>query len=177
MNDIAPADRRPELTWRWAPTPADSAAVRALVESTGMFSPAEVDVAEELVRERLQRGEDSGYYFVFVERDSRLLGYACYGPIACTEGSYDLHWIAVHPSGQGQGIGRGLLETVERLIRSLAGRHLYIETSNRAQYAPTRAFYLRCGYQPAAVLTDFYAPGDDKVIYVKHLAAPAAGGS
>jgi len=46
---------------------------------------------------------------------------------------------------------------------------VYIETSNRHHYAPTRGFYLRCGYTQEALLKDFYASGDDKVIYVKKL--------
>jgi hypothetical protein len=49
------------------------------------------------------------------------------------------------------------------------GRRIYIETSSQAKYAPTREFYRRCGYEPEAVLKDFYADGDDKLIYVKAL--------
>ena len=43
----------------------------------------------------------------------------------------------------------------------------------RPPYAPTRGFYLRCGYYQAALLKDFYAPGDDKVIYAKDVGATA----
>ncbi|MDY6910698.1 MAG: hypothetical protein SWC40_12285, partial [Thermodesulfobacteriota bacterium] len=38
---------------------------------------------------------------------------------------------------------------------------------SRSLYEPTRAFYHRCGYARAALLQDFYAPGDHKVIFVK----------
>ena len=41
------------------------------------------------------------------------------------------------------------------------------ECSNRPQYQPTRGFYERCGYHEEAVLTDFYGPGDSKVIFVR----------
>ena len=51
----------------------------------------------------------------------------------------------------------------------VCGQRIYIETSNRGQYVPTRAFYLKCGYAEDAVLREFYGPGDDKVIYVKAL--------
>ena len=106
--------------------------------------------------------------FVFAEQDGRALGYTCYGPIALTAASYDLYWIAVDKNCQGQKIGQLLLAKSEELISSSGGRQIYIETSNRPQYAPTRKFYLRCGYRQEALLKDFYAPGDDKVIYVKH---------
>lgn len=149
--------------------PCDRDAVRRLVESTGVFSAVEVDVAVELVDERLKQGLDSGYYFVFAESEGEPVGYTCFGPIPLTAASYDLYWIAVDKSQQGRRIGRLLLEKSESLIRELGGRQVYIETSNREQYAPTRGFYLRCGYEQAALLKDFYATGDDKVIYARRL--------
>lgn len=150
---------------------ADRQAVRQIVERTGFFSPAEVRVAVELVDECLARGAASGYRFVFAELAGQVAGYACYGPIACTAGSYDLYWVAVDPGVQRQGLGRRLVAEVESLVGAGGGSRVYIDTSSRAQYASTRAFYEAGGYQCAARLTDFYAPGDDRVIYVKVLAA------
>jgi GNAT superfamily N-acetyltransferase len=154
---------------RYDVRPDDRDTVRRLVESTGVFSSVEIDVAVELVDERLKRGPQSDYYFVFAEHDGRTVGYTCYGPIALTASSFDLYWIAVDKAMHGRKIGRVLLERTEELIRELGGRQVYIETSNRHQYAATRGFYLRCGYTQAALLKDFYALGDDKVIYVKGL--------
>jgi ribosomal protein S18 acetylase RimI-like enzyme len=150
--------------------PADREAVRSIVERTGFFTPAEVDVAVELVDERLARGEASGYWFVFAEVADQVVGYACYGPIACTTSSYDLYWVAVDPGIQRQGLGRCLVGEVESLVRAAGGSRVYLDTSSRAQYTSTRAFYEANGYRLAARLEDFYAPGDDKVIYVKVLA-------
>jgi GNAT superfamily N-acetyltransferase len=157
------------ISLRFETTEQDPDIVRQLVDTTGVFTAAETEVAVELVLERLAKGEPSGYHFVFAERDDKPIGYACYGPIACTVGSYDLFWIAVHHDCQGEGLGRVLLAETERLIREQGGRHIYIETSNRPQYAATRGFYLRCDYHEVAVFEDFYAPGDDKVVYVKKL--------
>ncbi len=149
--------------------PADRERVRRIVESTGFFKPAEVEVAVELVDERLTRGPSSGYHFLFAERDGQVVGYACYGPIAGTAASYDLYWLAVEDSCRGQGLGRVLILEAEQLIHRAGGRRVYIETSHRPQYVPTRHFYERCGYHLEAILKDFYAPGDDKAIYVKVL--------
>ena len=149
--------------------PADAAAVRDIVASTGFFHPPEIDVAVELVQEHLSRGSASGYLFLFAEHAGRVVGYTCYGPIACTVGSFDLYWIAVHHDHRGRGLGRYLLAATEERIARAAGRQVYIETSGRAQYAPTQHFYEACGYTRAAVLADFYAPGDDKIIYAKAL--------
>ena len=149
--------------------PSDESAVRTIIQSTGFFHPYETDVAVELVQERLARGPASGYEFVFADAAGTPAGYACFGLIGCTQSSYDLYWIAVAADRQGLGLGRVLLEESERRIAAAGGRRVYIETSNRPLYVPTRGFYLRCGYEQEAVLKDFYAPGDDKVIYVKAL--------
>jgi D-alanine-D-alanine ligase len=157
------------FTFRCDVAPSDPEALRALVKSTAVFSRVEEDVAVELVEERLAKGPASGYHFVFAEQDGQMYGYACYGPIALTIGSYDLYWIAVDRSTQGQGLGRLLLDKVEELVRQEGGRRIYIETSTRPPYTPTRAFYVRCEYRLEVVLEDFYAPGDGKAIYAKAL--------
>ena len=144
--------------------------VRRLVEKTGFFYPAEVEVAVELVEERLKKGAESGYFFVMADHYGRLAGYACFGPVPCTASSYDLYWIAVHPDFQGRGLGRRLLKESERRIRSAGGTRIYVDTSQRIQYASTRAFYETCGYRLEAVLADFYGPGDGKAVYCKVLA-------
>lgn len=155
---------------RYEVRPDDRESVRRLVESTGVFSPVEIDVAVELVNDRLQRGPASDYQFVFAEQEGRTVGYTCYGRIALTAASWDLYWIAVDKAMHGRKVGRLLLERTEELIREAGGGQVYIETSNRHHYAPTRGFYLRCGYAQEALLRDFYGPGDDKVIYAKVLA-------
>ena len=149
--------------------PRDCEGVRAIVENTGFFRPDEVAIAVELVEERLARGAASGYHFIFAELGDELAGYACYGPIACTVGSYDLYWIAVAPSWQRHGIGRILVEAVESRVAAHGGTRIYIDTSSQAKYAPTRAFYERNGFHCVARLPDFYSPGDDRVIYVEVL--------
>ena len=109
------------FTYRDEVTPADPQRVRQLVESTGVFSHVEQDCAVELVEDRLAKGPASDYRFVFAESESGLAGYACYGPIALTVGSYDLYWIAVDHSTQGQGLGRLLMEEVKERVRAAGG--------------------------------------------------------
>lgn len=155
------------IEFRYQVRRSDRDVVRKLAAATGFFRPDEVEVAVELVDARLNNGPASGYSFVFAQVDEQTLGYACYGPIGCTLGSYDLYWIIVAPSAQGQGLGRKLMRETERLVQAAQGRRIYVETSDKPQYEPTRQFYLRCGYTVDAVLKDFYADGDDKVVLVK----------
>ena len=159
----------PKLTYRTEVRPEDRQAVRAILESTGFFYPEEIGVAVELVEERLQRGEASGYHFEFAEAGGEVAGYTCYGPIACTRASFDLYWIGVRQEHRRAGLGRRLLARAEEQIRRFGGQRIYVETSSRAQYEPTRRFYLSCGYRLEAQLEDFYAPGDGKTIFLKVL--------
>jgi len=161
------------MNWRKTPRKGDMAAVHALVRDTGFFSEEEQQVAVELVEERLAKGAASGYEFVFADatdKPGELLAYACYGPVPATVSSYDLYWIAVAPSQQGKGLGGSLLRETERCAREAGASQMFLDTSGRAQYAPTRAFYLRMGYRVVATLEDFFAPGDDKVMFAKRLA-------
>jgi ribosomal protein S18 acetylase RimI-like enzyme len=149
---------------------SDTEKVASLVTETGFFNAQEVEVAAELLEERLGKGSVSGYHFLIAETPSgEILGYACFGPIPCTQSSFDLYWIVVHPEAQGQGLGKRLMAACESEIRTLGGTRVYVETSSRDQYHPTRCFYERCGYSLEAELTDFYAPRDDKLVFGKAL--------
>jgi GNAT superfamily N-acetyltransferase len=158
-----------DITYRHAVKPDDSGRIRNIVESSGFFNPEEIEVAVELVVERLTKGEKSGYHFIFAEMDGQTVGYTCFGPIAGTQCSFDLYWIAVDNGSRGKGIGKELLKKSEEAIRAMNGRRIYVETSSRDRYAPTRTFYVNNSYILEASLKDFYAPGDSKNIYFKEI--------
>ena len=169
-NGRAPAELAPgALAWRASVSAEDVARVRGLVAATGMFNAAEIEVAASLVSERLAKGAASDCHFLFAERGGELAGFACYGPIAGTQDSFDLYWIAVAPSEQGRGLGADLYARAEAEMGAAQAKHIYVETSCSDRYAPTRGFYQRLGFAEQARLPDFYAPGDGKVIYVKTL--------
>jgi ribosomal protein S18 acetylase RimI-like enzyme len=162
------------MEWRDRARDADRDAVLALVRSTGFFSPEEEAIAVELVDEALKLGAAaSGYEFVFADSaDGRLLGYACFGPIPGRPGAFDLYWIAVAPWRQGGGLGRQLIAEAERRAATRGAVRMFIDTAGRDQYRPTRAFYERMGYAHHETVADFYAPGDDKIVYHKRLRQP-----
>lgn len=158
------------IIYRTIPKREDIFAIRSIVSSTEKFRTDEIEVAVELIEERLKKGEKSGYYFLFAEKDSgEVIGYTCFGPIACTIASYDLFWIAVKKEYQGRNIGGELLKRTEELIKKNGGKRIYIETSSREDYLPTRNFYLKNGYVIETILKDFYDENDDKVIFLKRL--------
>ena len=158
------------LSFRSEPIASDPESVREIVVSSGFFREDEIPVAVELVEERLAKGAASGYEFVFAELNGRLVSYACFGLIPCTLFSYDLYWIATHQDFRGTGIGKKVLLEVEKAIRDAGGKGIYVETSSLPKYEPTRAFYGKNEYPPVARFEDFYADGDDKIVFVKKLA-------
>jgi len=143
------------------------APLERLTAATGLFRPDEVAIAVSLLDDALAGDED--YRFLGAYAGDELVGYACWGPTPGTEGTFDLYWIVVDPAWQGKQVGTHLLRAVEDKLVSENARLIVVETSSRAEYTPTRAFYERRGYAAAARLPGYYAPGDDLVIYLKDL--------
>jgi GNAT superfamily N-acetyltransferase len=125
-------------------------------------------VAIELAQENLSKGEEkSGYIFIVVDTDDIPVAFACYGKTPCTADSFDLYWIATHQNRKGTGIGKLLMKKIEEDIKSLGGKNIWIETSSRPLYDPTRMFYLKSGCEIIAELPDFYGQNDNKLIFLK----------
>jgi len=150
-------------------TEADRNSVLSLVVATGVFREPEIPVAIEVLDARLQKGPASGYEFLFADVAGSSIGYACYGYNEMTESSWELYWIAVDPRSQGQGVGRMLMDEVHARVAAAGGRRICLDTSSRADYEPTRRFYLGNGYRIVAQLEDYYGPGDAKVIFQRDL--------
>ena len=72
-------------------------------------------------------------------------------------------------AGKDQGIGSELLRHVESGLRQNRQRVLIIETSRLDGFELTRRFYLKHGYAEEARIRDFYAAGEDKVVFWKGL--------
>jgi len=62
-----------------------------------------------------------------------------------------------------------LMQETESAVRELGGNGIYVETSSKELYTPTRAFYEKNGYLQKAQFENFYDDGDHKVVYVKNI--------
>jgi ribosomal protein S18 acetylase RimI-like enzyme len=149
---------------------SDRDAIERVVRSAGNFKGHEIDVALHVLDDYLADQARSGYHFALAEVEGAVAGFVCFGRIPCTEGSSDIYWLVVDPRWQRLGIGTILLAEAE--VESSKERQIYVETSSREDYAAARSFYTSSGYVLAATLADFYARGDDKLIYVKILSGP-----
>ncbi len=146
---------------------SDPETIRDIVISTDFFNSEEIDIAVELADEYLAKGIESGYQFIFLDNNSDTMAYSCFGKIPGTKNSYALYWIAVHEKFRNQGLGKILLQESEKAIFEQGGVGIYVETSSRAQYVPTRMFYERNNYVLKTRFEDYYDEGDDLVFYVK----------
>ncbi|MBK7132288.1 MAG: GNAT family N-acetyltransferase [Bacteroidales bacterium] len=157
------------LKFRTTPQESDIQSVREIIESTKFFYDHEVEIAVDLVKERLELGESTGYFFVFAEADGVTVAYSCFGPILMSDTSFDLYWICTNNAYRGKGIGKKLMEQTEIHAREMGCKILIAETSGLPHYEPTRAFYIKTNFDLEAKLKDFYKMGDDKLFYTKRI--------
>ena len=155
------------ITYRNELKQSDVIEIKNIIESTGFFYDYEIPVGIEIVNEALIKGQEkSEYFFQFIEADSKIASYLCYGHIPCTVGSYGLYWIATHNNYRGKGMGKLILEKTHETIKNRNGRMIIAETSGTQKYISTRKFYENNGYKAEAIIKDFYQTGDDKIMYV-----------
>jgi ribosomal protein S18 acetylase RimI-like enzyme len=165
--------------------PSHRERVAEIVRSTMLFREEEITVALELfdAAHAVPSSHVSGgladtpatspsvsFDYAFLgafTQDGELTGFACYGPTPATDRTFDLYWIAVDARLHGAGCGTLLLKEVERRLERHRARVLVVETSSRSDYAGTREFYMKRGYQQVARVRDYYAPADDRIIFTK----------
>jgi ribosomal protein S18 acetylase RimI-like enzyme len=145
-------------------TAGDRGRIEEITRAVGVFREDEISVALEVFDGAA--GGSLDYIALGAELDGGLCGWICWGPTPCTVGTFDLYWMAVAPALQGSGVGTALLEAMERRLAGVA-RLIVVETAGRRDYQATRAFYEARGYRQGRSIPDFYAPGDDQVVYVK----------
>jgi ribosomal protein S18 acetylase RimI-like enzyme len=150
--------------------PADTPALVAMAEGTGVFKPSEIQALREVLDDYHDDSQEEGHRSVNLEQGGQVVGFAYFAPASMTERSWYLWWIVVSKQVQARGAGGQLLRYVEDEVRRAGGGVLWVETSSLPHYDLTRRFYLKHGYEQAAVLRDYYADGDDMVIFRKRLA-------
>lgn len=58
---------------------------------------------------------------------------------------------------------------VEQALQTGGQRVLLVEKSGLPDFTLTRKFYAKCGYEEEARIRDYYAAGDDMVLFRKAL--------
>ncbi len=147
----------------------DREPIARILQSAGVFRPEEITIGLELVDETLHPGPSTDYQWCIAEQRKAVVGFACYGSVPLTEGTFDLYWIAVGPEARGAGIASKIDDEVTEAVRRQGGRWLLAETSSTDAYQPARRFYEKHGYALLERILDFYRVGDDRMTFGKRL--------
>jgi len=143
---------------------ADIPALQRVLDATELF-PSEM--LPEMLASFLD-GSTSAFWLT-CHTETGAVGFCYTVPEELAEGTWNMLALAIHPEAQGQGLGRKLVSAAEAHLRQAIQRILIVDTSGTEEFAPTRAFYAACGYEEEARIRDFWAVGDDKVIFRKAL--------
>ena len=87
--------------------------------------------------------------------------------------AWEIHCIAVRSASRNSGCGRALVAHVEAWLVARCVTLLQVKTvaatSSSKEYAQTREFYSRLGFQPLEVFPHLWAPQNPCLQLVKHL--------
>lgn len=154
--------------------PTDAGTIKALAVAAGMFTVDEVDFFDEILAGSFDGSLEGHHWLIAQDSAGSTAAAAYYAPEPFADRVWNLYFLAVDPATQGSGMGAALIDDIESQLRSLGeteARVLIVETSSTDQYADTRSFYARRGFDEEARIRDFYGPGDTKVVFWKSLLA------
>ncbi len=143
----------------------DIPALQDVLNSTELF-PSEM--LPDMVSGFLSGGDSSDIWLT-CEKDGTALGF-CYAiPQDMADGAWNMLAIAVLQTEQGRGCGSAIARQLEADLKARGQRILIAETSGMESFAQTRDFYRKNGYVEEARIRDFWADGDDKIVFWKSL--------
>lgn len=138
----------------------DISALEAIIQGVGLFTPEEAQGFAGTLADHFA-SPDEGHLWLLAG-DGRGAAYLApeVGP-----GVWNLLFLGVLPEGRRQGIARGLVAEIERRLRAQGARMLLIDTSTEPPMAAARALYQQLGYERAALIADYWGPGDGKLTF------------
>lgn len=144
---------------------ADLPVLKEVLDSSELFPSSLLD---DMISDYLTNVDSTDIWFTTLQGNRPIsIGYCA--PERLTDGTYNLYAIAVHKDCQGTGVGGQMMNYIEQVLREQGHRLLIVETSSLPEFELTRQFYHKCHYTQEAIIRDFYAKGDSKVIFWKEL--------
>ncbi len=144
---------------------SDLEKLKLVLDETGLF-PSEL--LEEMITPFLSVA-DCDHIWKTYEHDGRPIALLFCEQERMTEGTWNVLALAVLPAFQSKGVGQLLMSAIEQTLKERGQSTLLVETSGLPEYERTRQFYDRIGYEHEAVIRDFYARDDDKIVFWKSL--------
>ena len=141
----------------------------ATVVAAGMFTPDDVGVVAELLAAHLGGADHDDDRCLVIERAGRAVAVAYAEARPAADRVWDLTMIGVRPEHQHGGDGTALIGAIEQDLARAGQRLMVVETSALAEYDGARAFYRARGYDEEARIRDYWADGDDLIVFRKRL--------
>jgi hypothetical protein len=147
----------------------DPGEYEALARESGAFKDIELKILKETLS---AWSEKPGEPFTLLElRDGKVLaGFAVIGRESNSDYTFDVRAICIEPSYVGKGVTASLVGMLEEeLLRQTSSAILRIETSSRKEGAIGKGVLAGQGFSLIGHIPDFYEPGDDYLMFAKHL--------
>lgn len=144
----------------------DTDALLAIVGGSGQFDENALAHVKETLNGYLAGQSDDLW---FTADDGEPVGVAYCAPEAVTDGTWNLLMLWTRFDRHGRGLGSALVGHVEKALKNRGARLLIVETSGLPDFETARAFYSKCGFTQEARIRNFFAAGDDKIVYTKLL--------
>lgn len=151
-------------------TPLDKPSILEMIEASGHFDSDAV----QFVQNQLEHHFDIGGRGIWLTADDgEVVGVAHCNPEPLADGTWNLLMLWTKPGKHRQGYGTALVRHVVDHLKTEGARLLIVETSGVEAFEQARAFYAKCGFQLEARIHNFFAVGDDKLVFTMALPSSA----
>ena len=159
-----------DATW------SNRTALREVLLSSSVFGPGDADCVDDMFTETWMWPRPDAYRWVVAAdpASQHVHGFACFGQESLTKSTWDLFWICLRAEARGRGIGRMLIDAAVQHATAAGSSVMVIYTSSNDAYAPARRLYAAAGFVAASEVPDYYAEGDNLLIYWRRLCPKSA---
>lgn len=141
-------------------------ALLSIIKESGQFDEDGLAHVKTTLDAHLKSPEEAIW---FTAIDENPVGVAYCAPEPVTSGTWNLLMLWIKNGHEGRGFGKELVSHVEKEIKNRQARLLIVETSQLPDFSSARVFYEKCGFKLDAEVKDFFAAGDNKLIYTKSI--------
>jgi ribosomal protein S18 acetylase RimI-like enzyme len=142
----------------------DTEAIMRIVAESGQFDDEAQGYVRETLKNHLSVENDEIW---LTADDGEPVGVAYCAPEPVASGAWNLQMLWTRGDSNRAGHGGAMVKYLETELRSRSARLLIVETSGLADFAPARAFYEKYGFIHEATVRNFFAVGDDKLVFTK----------
>ncbi|MEM9221842.1 MAG: GNAT family N-acetyltransferase [Pseudomonadota bacterium] len=146
--------------------PGDVPALQEVVSAVDLFPST---MLPDMIDGFLSNAQSADLWLTCETAQGAPVGFCYAVPEELADGTWNMLAIGVLPSMQGQGAGGLLVAELEGRLRRLGHRVLIAETSGTDGFERARTFYNKNGYVEEARIREFWAKGDDKIVFWKAL--------